>query len=298
MPVSAKVIADSINWRGDRLVTFEGKMHRFVLAEFNTHRMFSRNSASSRAIPIKKQLERVESDPAIPVEWGANRPGMQATDVLSPDDALQARARWLHARDMAVEAVRDLDGLGLHKQVANRLLEPFMWHTVIFSTTQDGLENFFDQRCTSRSPLAQPEMRAFADAVLEAYESSVPDKKVGIDVWHMPYIQPDEVDAYDMLTKIKVSVARCARVSYLTHDGVRDIDKDLELYDKLVNAKPMHASPLEHVALAGTMTSGNYCGGNFEGWTQYRHLIGTQKKLMDAGLIKRELDAMLEMTRA
>lgn len=291
MPVSAKVIADSVTWRGDRLVTFEGTMHRFVLAEFNTHRMFSRNSTSSRAIPVKKQLERVERDPAIPLHWGANRPGMQATDVLNPEDTLQARARWMHARDMAVEAVRDLDDLGLHKQVANRLLEPFMWHTVIFSTTQEGLENFFDQRCSARSPLAQPEMRAFADAVLEAYEHSVPEQKAGVDLWHTPYILHDELNSLDLMTRIKVSVARCARVSYLTHDGVRDIDKDLDLYEKLVSAKPMHASPLEHVALAGGGAS-----GNFTGWTQYRHLVETKKVLVDAGLIRQELDAMLEKT--
>lgn len=259
-------------------------MHRFVLAEFNTHRMFSRNSASSRAIPIKKQIERVTSDPAIPVEWGKNQAGMQADEVFDPHgpEAFECLAKWLSARDAAVAAAKELDAIGVHKQIVNRLLEPFMWHTVIFTTSTDGLENFFDQRCTSRSPLAQPDMRAFADKVLEAYEASTPELRVGANTWHLPYIQPDEIDSVPILTKIKASVARCARVSYLTHDGVRDIKKDLDLYHKLVTAKPMHASPLEHVAHVQRLLPDDpmsYDLGNFDGWGQWRHLVNIQVQL-------------------
>lgn len=260
---SAKVVLDSISPAGDRLITFEGTMHRFVLAEFNTHRAFSRNSASSRAIPVKKQLDRVMHDPAIPVEWGKNQAGMQANELLSDLDAQAAMDWWYGARDHAVRAVFFLDRLGLHKQVANRLLEPFMWHTVVFTTTMAGLENFFAQRCTRFSPLAQPEMRAFADAVFEAYELSSPTL-ICDDEWHTPYIQSDEQHLV-VQDKMFVSAARCARVSYLTHDGVRDLVKDLDLYDKLISAKPAHWSPLEHVATPGEGL------GNFEGWVQLRH---------------------------
>jgi thymidylate synthase ThyX len=271
MVASARVVLDSISENGSRLTTFEGTMWRAVLAEFNTHRQFSRNSASSRAIPVKKQLERVLMDPAMPVEWGMNKPGMQADGPADPETENKAKRAWMRARDAAYTQAEELNRLGIHKQVANRLLEPFMWHTVVFTTTTEGLENFFDQRCTSRSPLAQPEMRAFADAVLAAYEASIP-LRLENDDWHTPYIQDDE-DFPVCFDRMKVSAARCARVSYLTQDGVRDHEEDLRLYERLVSAKPQHWSPLEHVATPCEHETRAHHLGNFRGWDQMRHLV-------------------------
>lgn len=139
-----------------------------------------------------------------------------------------------------------------------------MWHTVIISSTAYGWENFFAQRC---SPLAQPEIRVAADMIRNVYDASVPETlKVG--EWHTPYIREEE--DFDLLTRLKVSTARCARVSYLNHDGVRDVDADLGLYDKLVAADPPHASPLEHVATPALGTW-ELTDGNFDGWYQLRH---------------------------
>jgi hypothetical protein len=264
----ATVIADSVSERGVRLATLEVTLHRFVLAELNTHRVFSRNSASSRAIPVAKQLDRVLTDPALPLEFGANQRGMQAGPALTGaahDEALRA---WLHARDEAVAAVRTLLDLGVHKQVANRLLEPFLWHTVIVTATD--WEGFWAQRC---SPLAQPEIRAAADAMRQAYEASDPVVVRDGD-WHTPYLRPDERDL-DLETRKRISAARCARVSYLTHDGRRDLDADLELYGRLVTADPPHSSPLEHVATPAP--AGHRAAGNLRGWAQLRHRVEAER---------------------
>lgn len=263
--MTATIVADSISHFGDRLTTMQVTFPRFVLAEFNTHRVFSRNSASSRAIPVAKQLDRIENDPVLPVEWGVNKSGMQAEEVLGHAESIQAENIWLQARDDAVRAARALADLGVHKQITNRLLEPFMWHTVI--VTSVVWENFFEQRC---SRLAQPEIRVAAEAMREVYLESEPEP-LSPGEWHMPYIMDVDEGLSDEELR-KVSVARCARVSYLTHDGVRDPAKDLELYDRLVSARPMHASPLEHVATPRT-TKRPGGQGNFPGWVQLRHVL-------------------------
>jgi thymidylate synthase ThyX len=260
---NAAVIADSVSEAGVRLTTFEVTLHRFVLAELNTHRMFSRNSASSRAIPVSKQVARVVHDPAIPVEFGANQPGMQAAAALTGAAHDAALATWLTARDHAVEAVEALAELGVHKQVTNRILEPFMWHTAIVTSTDwDG---FWEQRC---SELAQPEIRVAAEAMRVAFDASTP-AAVTDGGWHTPYLQPEDSEL-DLATARAVSAARCARVSYLTHDGRRDVDKDLVLYERLVTARPPHWSPLEHVATPAA--PGVTPPGNLRGWAQLRHI--------------------------
>lgn len=260
----ASVIADSVSPAGVRLTTLEVTFHRFVLAEFNTHRVFSRNSASSRAIPVHKQIARLVDDPAIPVEFGSNQPGMQAGPALQGEDLEAARKSWLAARDEAVRSAEAMIDLGVHKQVANRILEPFMWHTVIVTATDwDG---FWHQRC---SPLAQPEIRVAADAMRAAYDASTP-ASVAAGGWHTPYIREEDGDL-DLETAKRVSAARCARVSYLTHDGRRDLEADLTLYDRLVTADPPHWSPLEHVATP----SADDPPGNFRGWAQLRHTVDT-----------------------
>jgi hypothetical protein len=275
---SAKIILDSISPEGHRLTTMEIVMHRFVLAEFNTHRVFSRNSASSRAIPLAKQIERVRTHPAIPVIWASEKPGMQGGDEI--EDPSAARREWERARNAAVSHAKVLSNLGVHKSIVNRLLEPFMWHTAIVSSTE--WENFFGLRC---NPLAQPEIQAVAYAMRDAYEASKPMfVPTGDNAWHMPYIQEEEIHDNQISTEIlcKISAARCARVSYLTHDGVKSHEADLKLYDQLTSADPPHASPLEHVATPcdwarhqdGPGRTPNHHQGNFIGWDQLRHLVG------------------------
>lgn len=260
----AAVIADSTSAAGDRVTTIEVTLHRFVLAEMNTHRSFSRNAASSRAIPVATHLRRIVEDPAIPVEFGANQPGMQAGAPLQGEDHADALSTWLDARDAAVAAVERLASLGVHKQVSNRLLEPFMWVTVICTATD--WQGFWDQRC---SPLAQPEIRLAAEAMRAAYDASTP-VSLGEGQWHTPYVRSEESDL-DEGARRRIAAARCARVSYLTHDGRRDLDADEALYERLVTADPAHWSPLEHVARP--LATDERPAGNLRGWRQLRHEV-------------------------
>lgn len=242
MSTSAKIIADSITYEGDRLTTFEVTLHRFVLAELNTHRVFSRNSASSRAIPVAKQIQRIEQEPAIPLSWPAEQKGMQGGQELDLGGAQAAQNVWLRARTSAVADAKSLMRTGVHKSVVNRILEPFMWHTVVITST--AWQNFFDLRA---NPMAQPEIRVAAEEMLKVFEHNEPTL-IGEGQWHLPYIQGEEYSQHDIPTLVQISAARCARVSYLTQAGVRDPQEDINLYKRLTSATPMHASPLEHVA--------------------------------------------------
>jgi thymidylate synthase ThyX len=255
---SARVLLDSVASNGVRLTTLEVTFPRFVLAEFNTHRSLSRNSASSRAVPTAKLIERVENDPVVPLEWGRNKAGMSASETLCAEEAEGALQEWLRARDDAVVHARRLLELKVHKQELNRILEPFLWHTVIVTATE--WQNFFELRC---APNAQPEIRRAAVSMRESIAASAP-QSIPYGDWHTPLLQDDERHL-DVETRKQVSAARCARVSYLTHEGRREIAKDLELYERLKQDR--HLSPFEHVATPATDTAFH---ANFRGWIQMR----------------------------
>lgn len=148
--IQAKIVADSKNEFGNRITTMVVTFPRFILAELNTHRMFSRNSASSRAIPAKKMIESIRNNPFIPIAWQKDHNGMQGTEYLNPEQAKMATTAWLRAKDSALEEAGNVyqaggDGAFVTKQLCNRLLEGFMWHTVIITATE--WENFFALRC-------------------------------------------------------------------------------------------------------------------------------------------------------
>lgn len=270
MATSARVVLDSIGPDGSRLTTMEVTLHRWVLAELNTHRIFSRNSASSRAIPVQKQLDKVKEDPAYPVSWPAEKPGMQGGEELDGVDLEMAQAFYgfIHEKVWReVEAYLKMTegGPRLHKSVINRFLEPFMWHTVLISST--GWENFWGLRC---SPLAQPEIRVAAEMMKEAYDASTP-YPLGYGEWHMPFTEDiQDLKLRYMEPEIRlISAARCGRISYLTHGtGVKDPDEDLRLAYSLRDNKPIHASPFEHVARPEAVIG--EAQANFRGWHQLR----------------------------
>lgn len=265
MAYSAKILADHLAPSGKRIVTYEVTFPRIVLAEFNTHRMFSRNSASSRAIPVEKMLRRIEADPFVPTYWGKNQKGMQAEEAFSEYESEGLRHQWLRARDNAVFAATSLMGSGVHKQLVNRLLEPFMWQTVLVTATE--YDNFFGLRCHRD---AQPEIREVAAMMERLYDQHEPiDVEEGF--WHLPLVEDRydlEAEGYTEDEIRQVSVGRCARVSYLTHDGKRDPRADIELCRRLRASG--HMSPFEHVAQALSEPTPS---GNFMGWTQYRKSI-------------------------
>ena len=298
MTISAKVIADSVNAHGIRLTTMELKYPRFVHAEFMTHRVFSRNASSSRAIPIEKMIQAVRNEPAMPIHWGKNQKGMQAGEEFTGEDREQAIQRWLSARDIAVASAEHLHALGLHKQIVNRVLEPFSHITVVVTATEWG--NFLHLR---DHPDAQPEIAQLALLVRKELEVSEPTRLHKGD-WHLPYVDlnvdypvverllqvgritrdmPKPTEVYSVL--VKLSTARCARVSYLTHDGNTPvIDEDIKLYERLVGGNPLHASPTEHQATPDTWNKGDFEGygagwdyphlhGNLTGWQQHRKFL-------------------------
>lgn len=268
---SAKVIADNISYAGHRLITLEVEFHRFVLSEFNTHRAFSRNSASSRAIPYQKMRAKAL---AYPVSWPAEKKGMQGGEELQTDIIDRAKWQWQDAAKYSVFVADQLHDLGVHKSVINRLLEPFISHKAIVSATE--WSGFFEQRLHKD---AQPEIRMLAEAMKEAIDNSVPNEITNTG-WHVPYVDDHERIMESDYRKyfntledatLAVSVARCARVSYETHDGVRDVEKDFELFFRLKDHKPAHASPFEHVATPITTVEHK---SNFVGWNQYRGILG------------------------
>jgi thymidylate synthase ThyX len=265
---SAKILKDSMSKSGSRLTTMEVSFPRMVLAEFNTHRIKSRNSASSRAIPVEKMIKRVTDDCFIPIYWGKNEKGMQANSELSISEQIEANKIWLEARDNAINSVKQLLNIDVHKQIANRLLEPFMWQTVICSAT--SWDNFFNLRCDKD---AQPEIKKIAIMMQELYNSNIPNSDLSKTLdWHLPLIEDDEftelIKSFTIENIKKICVGRCARISYLTHDGIRDHQADIDLANKLLTSG--HMSPFEHVAIG--LDSNIQCG-NFTGWKQYRKFI-------------------------
>jgi hypothetical protein len=268
---SARVIADSVaKDTGYRVTTLEVRLHRFMLAEFNTHRAFSRNSASSRAIPVHKQMVTVAEEPAVPLLWPSERKGMQGGPPLPTYKARAARETWLRARDEMVECAETLTTLGVHKSVVNRLLEPFLPHTVIATATDWG--DFYAQRTPPQDggePLAQSEIVAPALLMRKAYLASTP-VELTLGQWHLPYLDDWELKSMPVEQAKQVSVARCARVSYLTQNGTRDVAEDITLHRRLVNANPPHWSPFEHVATPAAKDEP--VKGNFTGWHQLRHM--------------------------
>lgn len=269
--ILAKILLDSITDGGSRLTTWELTYPRFIHAEIMTHRAFSRNAASSRAIPTAKLRQRVLENPAVPLHWGANQKGMQADiEIL---DLPAAMAWWFRGRDMMLKHHEEGEKLGLHKQVVNRTIEPWMMITIICSFT-DGANFFFLRNHKD----AEPNFRKLTSIMFDEYMSR-PPKYLAPGEWHLPMVDADDRDLAavqpvddpnDILKKI--STGRCARVSYLTHDGRREHEEDIRLHDQLaatasLGADPMHASPFEHVAMA---VGNRERIGNFEGWKQYR----------------------------
>jgi thymidylate synthase ThyX len=286
--ITAKILLDNVNPTGNRITTFVLEFPRWILAELNTHRTFSRNTASSRAIPIEKMIKMVQENPAMPVFWGKNQPGMQSKEELIGNEFLNAKEAWLRARDRAVESAEELMECGMHKQYANRAIENFLYVKTILTGTE--FENFFALRAHKDT---QPEFQDLAYKMLDIYQLSEP-KKLKEGEWHIPF--GDNLDhkrIWKMVqesshektpygvevskkthfndenlfreTAIKISTARCARVSYLNFEGKDDYNKDIELHDILKESG--HWSPFEHCAMA---LSTSEFSGNFKGWKQYR----------------------------
>lgn len=382
--ISAEIVADSVNERGNRITSFILTYPRFIHSEVMTHRMFSRNAASSRAIPFEKMVKMVEEDPFIPIAWQKDHKGMQGTEYITDEGVINLKKGvWLKAKDQAIHSAEglhhnvikaksmydteELEGTSVTKQLCNRLLEPFQWYTCLVTATE--FDNFFELRCPkfvnehedgadisfSRKDFinklkerypdnwerdlkdfygienntneewfslsksgAEIHIQALAEAMWDAMNESSPNQlKAG--EWHIPFGGKEysttnttileeiaeelnkSITEYPEDVSLKVSVARAARLSYLTFDGEIDYKKDIKLHDQLLENK--HMSPFEHCARAMSLDEieffkkaslniinnvhgqevtikENYLGwcDNFKGFISYRHLLGHGKK--------------------
>lgn len=286
MSVSAKVIADS-SFQGNRLITLEIELHRFVLPEFNTHRSISRNFQSSRAVPVKQMIEQVRNNPAMPVHWGLNEPGMVANQQLEGYSLLDVKRQWVKGAMNAADSAALMEELGAHKQIVNRLLEPFMWTRGVATATVDDWKAFLKLRLHKD---AQPEIKALAEKISEAIDTSS-IAELGPKDWHMPYFG----DGYwlkgcgiDLKDALMISASCCGQVSYRKLDD--SLEKAKKIYDMLnlpcegvYPDNPPHFSPTEH-QVKFEYGSCKSLSGNFhkQGFIQYRKALemGIEKELI------------------
>lgn len=226
-----------------QIVTFMLRYWRAFHGELLTHRVFSRCSGSSRAIPTKKIIAEVWNDPAGPTMWGVNKPGMQSHAELQGWRLWTAKALWKAASRTACVFAWALNKVGLHKQYANRGLEAYQYIRVMVTTTDKGLAGF---RALRDHHAAMPEFGHMAKDMGAAFDASTPVLLKDGD-WHLPLITPEERKVMPMKMQLKVSAARNARTSYHRHDGKPATShEDMKLHDSLVADEPKHASPTEH----------------------------------------------------
>lgn len=300
--MQVEVILASVGKDAPPIYTIRTRYPRIIHGEVMTHRMFGRNARSSRAVPVKTMLKEIRDIPFVPWHWGKNQKGMQATEecnapVIFEDEGSLDRdmiwrveeytrdEAWLRARDCAVESAEAFTKAGYHKQVVNRLIEPFSWIDTLITAT--GWKNFLHLR---QHKDAEPHLQDLANLVAQALDDHTCEL-LAEDEWHLPYItREDRVEAHDRFASWhkatiwlrKISAARCARISYAPFDGDAGYDKELERYNLLVTSERVHASPLEHQAAPDTLVPDNYRGpfwlqpnlhGNLTGWRQARKLI-------------------------
>ncbi len=285
------ILADSISPEGIRLLTWQLRYWRPIHSELMTHRVFSRNAGSSRARPSQAIIDQVRNDPWGPLHWGKNEPGMQANAELEGPALQLAKSTWgIAAMDAAISAGRLVER-GAHKQIVNRLLEPFTYIDVVLSGTD--FANWYALRDHKD---AQPEIRELASLMKEVQAHSTPTI-LQPGEWHLPYVTDkdrEDVKLFgeswtwngtvldQMETLRRISAARCARVSYKLHDGSKtDFGKDLELFERLLVSQPLHASPAEHQATPDRWLGDRHAAawvhpeehGNFRGWRQFRKML-------------------------
>jgi len=294
--ITARILADSVSPDGVRVTTMEIEYPRFILAELNTHRMLSKNSASSRAIPVKTMHQHMRENPAQPVHWGKNQPGMQAKEELADNDLADAKFMWQRAQQDAMHwASQMAERVGLHKQVANRITEPWMLMKTVISGTEWA--NFWWLRAHAD---AQPEIHELATKMFAAYNSSTP-QPLNPGEWHVPYVTTqrsldgtlyyiDSTDTYISAEAARIiSASCCAQVSYRKNDDT--LEKATKIFRQLIESQPCHASPVEHQAtpmcesngetdpeywepgVTHVSANGDLWSGNLRGWIQHRKLI-------------------------
>jgi Thymidylate synthase complementing protein len=300
--IQVKIIADSVNVNRKRITTFELVYPRYIHAEIMTHRLFSRNAQSSRAVPVKTALDLIRDDPVLPIVWGKNKAGMSSVEFLNDAEQKEAEWAWYEGLDAALRVSQKLSDIGLHKQWANRPTEAFSNIKVVLTATE--FDNFFWLR--DDKDAAQPEIVELARKMKTAYDENTPDV-LQDGFWHVPYVhwgvelnKGEEFQLFfnsndeeiDLETALKISASCCAQVSYRKLDDT--LDKALDIYNKLFSGPKPHLSPVEHQAMAYTGNwfskagqdngpfvkgvthidkNGKIWSNNFKEWIQHRALL-------------------------
>lgn len=303
--ISAEIVADSI-CNGHRITTMLLTVPQIVVKELLRHRMFSFSSSSMRAIPFKKVIQDVRDNMFVPLAFQKHHSGMQGAEYLSGEKAEEAKCQWIEAGLKACDEAERLYNLGVTKQLCSRIIEPFGYAKILITATE--FENFFELRVPkykliglggepvkSRKdwlekmqfssvlhPFQYPKteegwwilskssaeihIQALAESVWDAMNESTP-RQLEAGMWHYPFHEnmPFKVSWEDA---VKISVARAARLSYMTFDGEIDYEKDIKLHDQLLESK--HASPMEHCAIA---KGDGLFYANFNSWQSYRNLL-------------------------
>ena len=285
--IHAEIVGHSLSPQGDELISVLCTFPRIILAEVNTHRMLSKNTSSSRAIPFKKMVEAVKNDPFIPIAWQKHHSGMQGNDYITRDyDIAMAQTRWLRARDEAINNAQILNSevIGVTKQLCNRLLEPFMWTTMLITGSKEGWDNFFNLRCPqykihqgtykskkealqhglsngelknwsdldwlqNNEGQAEIHMMMLSEKIYDCIQESVPTQ-LKENEWHIPMISDLEFFKLSTDDQIKLSVGRAANTSYtVVGDGKElTLEHAIKIHDKCKELN--HSSVFEHCARA------------------------------------------------
>ena len=281
--MQVEVILASAASNCPNLYTIRMRYPRVIHGEIMTHRVFSRNARSSRAVPVLTMLEEVRKTPYVPWHWGKNQKGMQAfeennTPVVfgnGEDNFIQGyytrEEAWLKACNNAVNIAEAFMEADYHKQNPNRLLEPFSWIDTLITATQ--WDNFLWLR---QHHAAEPHLQDLANLVAKAIAEAEIQNLTTND-WHLPYITEHEIEIYHNSILLRLSAARCARISYKPFNGDSTIEAELNRYNSLMADDRVHASPLEHQGKPDYKDKHGYTlphyHGNFTGWIQQRKLV-------------------------
>lgn len=264
---SCAILADSVNPAGERVTTVQVRLPLVVWAEFLTHRTLSRNARSNRAVPSRVLIREVLRNPFVPDFWGSNRAGMQAGAELTGVRRWLARKAWLWARYPAIAAAWIMARIGLHKQDANRVLNPWQWIDAVVTADESAWQAFFALRCHE---LADPKIQRIAEMIREKIHDGSP-WVLAWGGWHLPYYENQLRDTTN--ETLWASAGACARVSYSCFDGRQSDAENARLGRQLASERPAHASPLEHVLQASQIdnTQPGPVGGK---WRSLRQIEG------------------------
>lgn len=275
--VKVSLIAMTRNAYSNKVITtLLCEYPRYIHSEIMTHRQLSRNSGSSRATPFNIYCERIIKDPAFFAELGINRSGMNADSVLNKENAEAFKHEYMQLMHHTVDTAMSWSAkYNLHKQIINRVLEPYVRTSTVITATE--WDNFLYTRAIAKG--VEPVMHLLANCIKQAVDYANENAKDGVA--HLPFVTDNEFNTCSLKDCVKHAVSRSARCTILSNvtKKLSTIEEDEKLYNWLSSADPMHASPFEHIAFATKSYEPYY---NLRGgWMSQRFVLDTQRLIYD-----------------